>query len=247
MGARIAPPRARQLRYPPHKRFPKGAGLAYYASSRSPMFPPRSEDQRSPSSDADPGGATYAETAATSRRSQLIFIYGMGLAIGLQSSLMNYAISHKLKSAAFVLFASLVYAALVMVLWQSVLPRFSRLSLGWRIAAQTALSTLAVHRPVDRADGSARAAARRVVAAVAIRRSRSDHHHPGSDHPPCAGGVLAHSDPAGGADLRRRLPSALVAHRAPAGPSGGAARAGGVGAARGAARAGESALPLQQS
>jgi two-component sensor histidine kinase len=67
----------------------------------------------------------------------------MGLAIGLQSSLMNYAISHKLKSAAFVLFASLVYAALVMVLWQSVLPRFSRLSLGWRIAAQTALSTLA--------------------------------------------------------------------------------------------------------
>jgi len=107
------------------------------------MFPPRSENQRSPSSDADPGGATYAETAATSRRSQLIFIYGMGLAIGLQSSLMNYAISHKLKSAAFVLFASLVYAALVMVLWQSVLPRFSRLSLGWRIAAQTALSTLA--------------------------------------------------------------------------------------------------------
>ena len=100
-------------------------------------------DQRPPVPEADPGAVNYAESAADSRRSQLIFIYGMGLAIGLQSSLMNYALSHKLPSAVFVLFASLVYATLVQVLWQHVLPRFSRRSLGWRIAAQTALCTLA--------------------------------------------------------------------------------------------------------
>jgi two-component sensor histidine kinase len=98
---------------------------------------------RSPASDSDPGGAAYAESAGASRRSQLIFIYGMGLAIGLQTSLMAYAVSRKLAGAAFIVFASLLYSTLVMVLWQHVLPRFSRLSLGWRVAAQVALSTLA--------------------------------------------------------------------------------------------------------
>lgn len=96
-----------------------------------------------PASDGDPRAAGLAESAASSRRSQLILIYGMGLAIGLQSGLMNYALSHQLSSAGFVVFAALVYAALMQVLWQRVLPRFSRLPLGRRIAAQTAVSLLA--------------------------------------------------------------------------------------------------------
>ncbi|HSP97570.1 MAG TPA: histidine kinase, partial [Candidatus Dormibacteraeota bacterium] len=56
---------------------------------------------------------------------------------------MNYALWHKLPSAAFVIFGALVYAALMQLLWQRVLPRFSRLTLGRRIAAQTAVSLLA--------------------------------------------------------------------------------------------------------
>src|SRR5512143_1233724 len=95
-----------------------------------------------PSTDADPRAA-LAESAASSRRSQQIFIYGTGLAIGLQSGFMNYALWHKLPSALFVIFGALVYAALMQLLWQRVLPRFSRLTLGRRIAAQTVVSLLA--------------------------------------------------------------------------------------------------------
>lgn len=87
--------------------------------------------------------AAPAESAAGSRRSQQILIYGMGLAIGLQSGFVNYALWRKLPSALFIIFAALVYAALMQQLWQRVLPRFSRLRLGWRIAAQTAVSLLA--------------------------------------------------------------------------------------------------------
>jgi hypothetical protein len=72
-------------------------------------------------------GNVTGESEATSRRSQLFFIYGSGLAIGLQSAMMNYALWRRLPSAAFVLAASVVYSALVQVLWQWVLPRKSRL------------------------------------------------------------------------------------------------------------------------
>jgi signal transduction histidine kinase len=94
-------------------------------------------------SDADARAAALDESAASARRSQQILIYGMGLAIGLQSGLMNFALWHKLGSALYIIFAALVYAALMQLLWQRVLPRFSRLTPGRRLAAQTAVSVLA--------------------------------------------------------------------------------------------------------
>jgi signal transduction histidine kinase len=109
-----------------------------------PTRPPSDADDRFPSpTDPDARAGTVAESAASSRRSQQIFIYGMGLAIGLQSGLANYVLWHKLPSALFVVFGALVYAALMQQLWQRVLPRFSRLSWGRRMAAQTTVALLA--------------------------------------------------------------------------------------------------------
>ncbi|MBX3028409.1 histidine kinase [bacterium] len=93
--------------------------------------------------DADMRAAAFTESATSARRSQQILIYGMGLAIGLQSGLVNYALWHKPSTALFIVFAALVFAALMQVLWQRVMPRFSRLALGRRIAAQTAVALLA--------------------------------------------------------------------------------------------------------
>ncbi|MFN8644117.1 MAG: histidine kinase [Candidatus Binatia bacterium] len=92
---------------------------------------------------ADPVGTALAESEAASRRSQLIFIYGTGLAIGLQSGLMNYALWRKLPDALFIVAASLLYATLTLVLWQRVLPRCASLRAGWRLAAHVAISALA--------------------------------------------------------------------------------------------------------
>jgi signal transduction histidine kinase len=88
-------------------------------------------------------GPGPGESEAASRRSQILFIYGSGLAIGLQSAMMNYALWRRLPSAVFILVASVFYAMLVQVLWQWVLPRFSRLATGRRLAAQSAVSLVA--------------------------------------------------------------------------------------------------------
>lgn len=107
------------------------------------MLPILSSPRSLSPTDADVRAAGLAESAAGSRRSQQILIYGMGLAIGMQSGFVNYALWHKPSGALFIVFAALVYAALMQQLWQRVLPRFSRLRLGWRIAAQTAVSLFA--------------------------------------------------------------------------------------------------------
>jgi signal transduction histidine kinase len=83
------------------------------------------------------------ENENSSRRSQRIFIYGSGLAIGLQSGLANYALFRRLPSALFVLISSLFYAWLVQVLWQHVMPRFTRLRAAPRVAAQIGVSLIA--------------------------------------------------------------------------------------------------------
>ena len=92
---------------------------------------------------ADPVGAALAESVTNTRRSQLIFIYGSGLAIGLQSGLGNFALLRSLPGAVFIVAATLVYSMLTQVLWEWVLPRFATLSSARRLAAQAAVSTLA--------------------------------------------------------------------------------------------------------
>lgn len=124
--------------------------VAYYGAivrARMPWLGRGPGRGRAPDADLTAGGPELAglsgDSAAASRRSQLLFIYGVGLAIGLQSSLANYALFRRLPSAAYVLISSLFYAWLVHVLWQHVLPRFARLPPARRIAAQVAVSLVA--------------------------------------------------------------------------------------------------------
>ncbi|MEO8601437.1 MAG: histidine kinase [bacterium] len=101
-------------------------------------------DQDLPLDRRDSAGTFSGESEAASRRSQLFFIYGMGLAIGLQSAMMNYALWRRLPTSIFILVASLFYAALVQVLWQWMLPRYSGLPTGARLVAQSAVSLVAI-------------------------------------------------------------------------------------------------------
>ncbi|MGD9763711.1 MAG: sensor histidine kinase [Candidatus Binatia bacterium] len=101
----------------------------------------RRADDAAAWADANPGSA--AESAASARRSQLIFIYGSGLGIGLQSSLWNFTLMRSLPSAAFIIVATLVYSMLTQLLWERVLPRFDALPTGKRLGAQAAVSALA--------------------------------------------------------------------------------------------------------
>lgn len=91
----------------------------------------------------DPVGTERAERAARARRSQLIFIYGSGLGIGLQAGLWNFTFLRSLPSAVFIILATLVYSMLTQLLWEWVLPRFAHLRLGRRLAAQAVVSALA--------------------------------------------------------------------------------------------------------
>ena len=101
-------------------------------------------------------------------------------------------------------------------------------------------------RAVDPAHRGARAAARRLVDPAALRWGRPHHRHLGRLDPPCAPHLRAGAGGADGVDHHHRLQPALVADLPHAGAPGRAARAGRVGAARRAARAGQPALPLQQ-
>lgn len=95
------------------------------------------------SSGSAAGAPPLAEDGSGSRWSQAILVYGTGLAIGLQSGLVNYALWRKIPSAAYIIFASLLFATLMLLLWQRVLPRFARLPLARRVVMQTLVSAAA--------------------------------------------------------------------------------------------------------
>lgn len=94
------------------------------------------------STGAEPDAASLIENAASARRSQLIFIYGSGLAIGLQSGLGTLALGRPFQHAVFILFMSLCYSTFTLLLWQRVLPRFAGLSLARRLGAQAAIASV---------------------------------------------------------------------------------------------------------
>ncbi len=102
-----------------------------------------------PTSRSDPAAARIAsdavapgESATSARRSQLIFIYGCGAAMGLQSGLTTLALGRPMGSALFIVFVSLCYSTATLFLWQHVLARFASLDTARRLAAQAAVATV---------------------------------------------------------------------------------------------------------
>ncbi len=68
---------------------------------------------------------------------QLLFVYGSSLGIGLHIALLQLALFRSWSSSLYTIAASVLFATLALVLWQSVFPRFARYALPWRIALQT--------------------------------------------------------------------------------------------------------------
>src|SRR5262245_14636743 len=87
------------------------------------------------------GGVTLPHLQTMRRKSslsnQLLFVYGAGLAIGLQLGLLTLYLRHSVSGAIWTVGATLFYATLTIALWRWVLPRFSTYPLPRRIAAQT--------------------------------------------------------------------------------------------------------------
>ena len=69
--------------------------------------------------------------------SQLLLVYGSGLAIGLHLGALHLLVFHSWGEAVFVLTSCLVYATATMCLWQWVLPRVSSYALPRRLALQS--------------------------------------------------------------------------------------------------------------
>jgi signal transduction histidine kinase len=80
--------------------------------------------------------AVLAAGDSTSRYHQLLFVYGTGLGIGLQLSLLQLGLWRSVPAAIFTFCASGLYATLTLVLWQTVMPRFAHYRPGRRIAYQ---------------------------------------------------------------------------------------------------------------
>lgn len=73
-------------------------------------------------------------------KSQILLVYGAGLAIGMHLGMLNLMMTRKPSSALYILGSSLVNATVVLGLWQWVLPRFSTYSPARRIASQIAVT-----------------------------------------------------------------------------------------------------------
>lgn len=80
---------------------------------------------------------------ARSRRMQLWFVYGTGLAIGLHIALIHLYLWRSPGAFFFFLGATLVYSTLMLTLWNYVLPRFARQSFASRLALQIVVSIAA--------------------------------------------------------------------------------------------------------
>ncbi|MGH7786064.1 MAG: sensor histidine kinase [Candidatus Binatia bacterium] len=71
-----------------------------------------------------------------SRYHQFLIVYGIAFGIGLQLSLLQWALWRAPGGALFTMFVSLLGATLTLVLWQTVLPRFAHYSTAKRVACQ---------------------------------------------------------------------------------------------------------------
>lgn len=77
-------------------------------------------------------------------RHQLLFIYGTGLAFGLHLGLIHLYLFRSLRALLAFTVGTLAFSSLTLVLWKWVLPAFANWPRGWRLAAQSVVTTLAV-------------------------------------------------------------------------------------------------------
>lgn len=75
-------------------------------------------------------------------RQQMLFLYGTGLAIGLHIALIHLVFGGSARGFVFFLGATLVFSTATLVLWQTVLARFSRQPPQWRWMAQITVSAV---------------------------------------------------------------------------------------------------------
>ncbi|MBI4518930.1 MAG: histidine kinase [Deltaproteobacteria bacterium] len=88
-------------------------------------------------------GELAALSSENSFRQQLVFVYATGLAFGLHLALIHVYLFRSPGPLVSFTGATMVFSTMTLVLWNWVLPRFSSLSRGWRLAAQVASSTVA--------------------------------------------------------------------------------------------------------
>jgi sensor histidine kinase YesM len=88
--------------------------------------------------------AALMSSDASSRRNQLLFVYGSGLSIGLHIAMLQFALFRNWSSSLFTISASLFYATLALILWNTVFRRFAEYRRPWRIAMQVLVAVVSM-------------------------------------------------------------------------------------------------------
>src|SRR5215472_2815029 len=73
--------------------------------------------------------ATLAALEPSRGQHQLLFVYGTGLGIGLHIALLQLALFRSWSGSLFTVGATVLFATLTLVLWQTVFPRFAHYTL----------------------------------------------------------------------------------------------------------------------
>ncbi len=88
------------------------------------------------------GAGLPLHEAQRPRLDSMYIIHGFGAAIGLHLALLTFSVRHSFSEAFYILAASLVYSTLSLLLWQSVLPRFSAFPVWRRTACQLTVTLI---------------------------------------------------------------------------------------------------------
>src|SRR6185295_5790519 len=75
---------------------------------------------------------------------QLLFVYGTSLGIGLHIALLQLALFRSWSGSLFTVGASLLFATLALVLWQTVFRRSARYALPWRLIYQSVVALVSL-------------------------------------------------------------------------------------------------------
>ena len=98
---------------------------------------------------ASDGTARFDEASlplleTTPRTHLLWFVYGTSLGIGLHIALLQLALFRSWSGSLFTIFASMLFATLALVLWQTVFPHTARYALPWRLIYQSLVALVSL-------------------------------------------------------------------------------------------------------